>query len=93
MKNNILLRTSGLMLILFIASCAPQRIRLSKEENKLQKQMQVELNCQNFEFRHDYEAITGQRSDGAFYVTLCDSCCKMDSTELKKTMIKVIIKT
>jgi len=88
MKNNNL-STCYLILIVLIASCAPQRIRLSKEENKLQKQLQVELNCPNFEFRHDYEAITEKRGDGSFGVQLCDTLCRLDSIELKKIALKI----
>jgi hypothetical protein len=89
MKNNSLFTTGSLILIILITSCAPQRISLDREEKKLQKQLQAEFNCPDFEFRHDYEAITEKRNDGAFGVQLCDSYCSMDSIELKKFVLQV----
>jgi hypothetical protein len=89
MKNDNLFTIGGLILIFLTASCAPQRISLSREEKKLQKELRIELNCPNFEFRHDYEAITEKRVDGIFAVQLCDTLCKLDSTELKKIALKI----
>jgi len=90
MKNNILFTTSGLILIVLISSCAPQRIKLSSKESKLEKHLQTELNCANLELRHDYNAITEKRNNGSFAVLLCDTFCSMDSTELKELALKIV---
>ena len=92
MKNNNLFTTGSFIFIIFISSCAPQRIKLNKEENKLEKQLQTELSCPNLELRHDYNSITEKRIDGNFDVLLCDTFCSLDSTKFKELAIKITSK-
>lgn len=89
MKTNNSFNICSIGLIIFTISCAPQRIKLSKEESKLEKHLKTELNCPDLELRHDYSAITEKRNDGSFDVLLCDPFCNMDSTELKELALKI----
>jgi hypothetical protein len=65
-------------------SCVPHRINLSKEEMELQNSLRIKYDCNNIEFRHDYYAITKNRNNGVFFITMCDRLCIKDSNSFKE---------
>lgn len=84
------MKLNTIFLIIFISvltSCGIPRIDLSNEECALQKQLQIKFNCPTLDLRHDYDAITENKTDGSFDVSLCDKFCGMDSTRLKAVAI------
>jgi hypothetical protein len=76
-----------LIVVTILLSCAPQRIELKNEECALQKKLQIKFNCSTLDLRHDYNAITENKTNGSFDVSLCDEFCSMDSTRLKAIAI------
>lgn len=45
--------------------------------------------CSALELRHDYEAVSENRSDGVFDVLLCNSFCNLDSIMIKNLISEI----
>jgi hypothetical protein len=70
-------------------SCAVPRVDLTKEEKELENKLKVQFQCDEIELRHDYQAITKNKTNGKFTIALCDNFCKMDSLKLSKEILNL----
>lgn len=67
--------------ILFLNSCVPPRLELSKEEKLFQSTLSKELNC-DIEIRHNYPAIEKGDTMAGLGIFMCDSMCELDDGKL-----------
>jgi hypothetical protein len=76
-----------ILLLSFCYACVVPKIELTEQEKNLESKLKKEFACDDFEFRHDYQAIKENRKDAMFMVTLCDDFCNKDSLPLCNEVI------
>ncbi|NDK57351.1 hypothetical protein [Pontibacter fetidus] len=75
----------ALVIPVFLSSCNVPRIELSDREKELEHRLKVAYKC-DLELRHDYDAVSENKSNGQFWVSINNSTpdiCKLDSTSIK----------
>ena len=78
-----------ILLLSFCYACVVPKIELTEQEKNLESKLKKEFACDDFEFRHDYQAIKENRKDAMFMVTLCDSFCNKDNLTIFKEVIHI----